>query len=140
MSKTYQGRCHCGAVSVAFSSDIPPAEAEVRECQCSFCRLHGARATSDPDGRLVFTEHEPDTLKRYAFGLKTADFLVCSRCGVYIGIQLTAGAPVGIVNINTLDDRALFTAEPITADYDYEDTAGRIARREAKWTPTEIIT
>ncbi len=140
MAVTYQGRCHCGAITVEHTSDIPPAEAEVRECQCSFCRLHGARAVSDPAGQVRFTEQTPGTLNRYSFGLKTADFVLCRNCGTYMGCILTDGeAAYGIVNIRTLNDKALFTSQPIAADYDSEDQSGRIARRKSKWTPAVVI-
>ena len=141
MSSTYHGKCHCGGIAVVFETGIAPGEAEVRECQCSFCRIHGARAASDPSGKLSFTETTPGALNRYRFGLRTADFLVCNGCGAYMGCILTADDGAwGIVNINTLDARTRFTQPPTPFDYDTEDTAGRIARRRQKWTPAVINT
>ncbi len=140
MSTVYRGRCHCGAIEVEYTSGIAPAEAELRECQCSFCRKHGALATSDPGGCLRFIERAPGSLNRYVFGLKTADFFTCRTCGVYVGIILRDGDDgYGIVNIRTLQDAAQFTAEPIAADYDAETTDQRIARRKAMWTPAEAV-
>ncbi len=141
MPTTYKGSCHCGAITVEHSSAVPPQAAEVRECQCSFCRLHGARAVSDPQGELCFTEHTAGALHRYRFSLNTADFLICRNCGAYLGCVLSNGDELyGIVNINTLDDKALFTSPPIAAVYDSEDTASRIARRKARWTPASVLT
>src|SRR5439155_217050 len=56
----------------------------LRADTCSFCRRHGARTTSDPSGHVAITVHHPDQLLRYRFGLRTADFLVCTRCGIYV--------------------------------------------------------
>jgi hypothetical protein len=35
---------------------------------------------------------EPALLTRYRWGLATADFLVCGRCGVYVAAVLSEGA------------------------------------------------
>lgn len=139
MAAIYHGKCHCGGITVAFETGIAPEMADVRECQCSFCRIHGARAASDPAGRLTFAEATPGALHRYRFGLRTADFLVCNGCGAYMGCILTAeDGAWGVVNLNTLDDRTRFVRPPAPFDYDNEDTAGRIARRKQRWTPAEI--
>lgn len=136
----YTGSCHCGALKVDYESAENPAETIVRECQCSFCRLHAARAISDPAGKLWFTEQIEGTLNRYRFGLNTADFIVCTNCGAYMGCILTDGAQsYGIVNIRTLQDGAKFTQQPAAAVYDAETTNDRIARRKAKWTPAQVV-
>ena len=56
-----------------------------RECDCSFCRAHATRCVSDPAGRAAVFVADPERLVRYQFGLRTAEFLVCGGCGVYIG-------------------------------------------------------
>ena len=60
----YKSRCHCGAVHVELETDTDPADIEVRECQCSFCRAHGAVSASDPNGRIRYIEQEPGTINR----------------------------------------------------------------------------
>ncbi|NNE23230.1 MAG: hypothetical protein HKN11_11540 [Rhizobiales bacterium] len=140
VKRTFHGTCHCGALKVDYESAKDPAKTTVRECQCSFCRLHAAKAVSDPDGTLRFTEQTAGALNRYVFGLRTAEFLTCHTCGAYMGCILTDGdAAWGIVNIRTLADGATFTAPPTAADYDAETTAARITRRKAMWTPAEIL-
>lgn len=137
---TYSGTCHCGGIKVELTSAVAPEAAMVRECQCSFCRQHGAKAVSDPAGKVCFTELTAGALHRYTFGLRTADFLVCANCGAYMGCVLTDGdATYGIANILTFKDKALFTASPIKADYDSETKAERIERRRTKWTPAEVV-
>ena len=137
---TYQGQCHCGALEVAYESAVAAAETQVRECQCSFCRLHASMTVSDPKGRIRFTEARPGSLKRYRFGLKTAQSLLCAHCGAYMGALMSSrdGAQYAIVNIRTLADRARFTQPPQAMVYDGEDAAARIARREQKWTPAAV--
>lgn len=133
----YRGTCHCGGVAVDYETAVPPGEAEVRACQCSFCRMHGARAVSDPEGRLSFAEKTPGALRRYSFALKTADYILCGTCGAYLGAALSddAGGGYGIVNILVLDTPEAFTQAPQPFDYDAESVAARIARRRERWTP-----
>jgi len=78
------GRCHCGNLELALETSLRPEELSLRADTCSFCRRHGARTTSDPSGHVVITVHHPEQLLRYRFGLRTADFLVCTRCGIYV--------------------------------------------------------
>ena len=51
----------------------------------AFCRAHGARTTSDPNGAMRIRIRDSEKLQRYRFGLKTADFLICRACGVFVG-------------------------------------------------------
>lgn len=133
---TYSGSCHCGAIGYAFRTAVAPADWSIRACQCAFCRAHAALSCSDPHGELAFVEREPGLLERYRFGLRTADFLLCRRCGVYIGATIEAdGDRFGIFNTRALGDPPtdLPAAQPMV--YDGEDTAARRARRAARWTP-----
>lgn len=132
----YQGSCHCGNVKLVYESEVPPAETEVRACDCGFCRRHGSLAVSDPQGLLRFSVEDPQKLIRYRFALGTADYLLCADCGVYAAAVVIEGDQAwGIVNINLLDDRLAFSRPPLSVNYDAEDDEGRIARRRARWTP-----
>ena len=111
----------------------------LRACQCSFCRRHGALSTSDPAGTLGFEVREPAQLTRYRFGLKTADFLICARCGIYVGATIEdGGSSWAIVNANTFDDVAQLTQPATPMSYDSEDAAQRMARRRERWTPAAL--
>ncbi len=134
----FHGGCHCGAIAVEYQTGIAPEETTPRACQCSFCRKHDARALSDPAGRLIITVHDETRLERYRFGLRSADFLLCRKCGVYVSAFLDDGdAAFGNVMVNVLDDRARFPdATPI--DRSGEDAAGKTARRRAQWTPATL--
>lgn len=134
------GRCHCGNVELVLETSVAPEELSLRRDACSFCRKHGARTTSDPAGRVVITVHHPEELLRYRFGLRTADFLVCARCGIYVAAVMNEGsASFATVNVNTLDvvDRFTQPATPVT--YEAETPAERSARRQARWTPAAIV-
>jgi len=134
----HEGRCHCGAVRLRYESAVPPAETEVRACQCGFCRRHGSRAISDPSGRALI-EAAASAVRPYRFGLGTADYLLCATCGVYLAAVMTEGGRAwSVVIVNVLDDAAAFARQPVAMDYGAEDEAGRRARRRAKWTPTEL--
>ncbi len=132
----YPGHCHCGAVGFDYATARAPAEWSVRACQCRFCRMHDALSTSDPAGRLAFAHAEPDQLQRYRFALKTADFLLCGRCGVYVGAMIdVGGASYGIINTHALDAAPPDMASVGAISYDDEDIDGRVSRRAQRWTP-----
>ena len=136
----YSGGCHCGAIGFRYRTAISPADWSVRACQCAFCRAHDALSTSDPAGSLDFFAAQPTELQRYRFALGTADFLLCRRCGVYIGAILAAEeGVVGIINTHALKPQPAGLAAPAEATYDGEQTGGRVERRIARWTPASDI-
>jgi len=107
----------------------------VRACQCSFCRAHGARTTSDPNGSVTFDIADASKLERYRFGTKTTDFLICNGCGVYLAAVLTsARGQFATLNVNAMQSLPdLAEAAPVS--YDGESSEHRMARREQRWTP-----
>ena len=134
-----KGGCHCGNLRFTLDTRLALAELPLRACQCAFCKSHGARSTSDPAGHVRFTVRDPARLVRYRFGLRTADFLFCGRCGVYVGALMSQ--PDGawaIVNANTLDDAAQLTQADTPMDYGGETGAQRLARRKQRWSPAVL--
>lgn len=132
----FEGGCHCGNLSYVFEASAPLKTLGLRADQCSFCRAHAARNTSDPNGTMRFTVRDAAKLSRYRFGLKTADFLLCRECGVYIGALMEDGGRTWFtVNVNTFRNRPGDDMALVPVDFDSEDVAGRIARRKQKWTP-----
>ena len=133
---TYTGQCHCGALSFVFTTAKSPAELPLRACACSFCRRHGTRTTSDPDGKVRLAVHDPASLSRYEFGLRTASYLVCRTCGTYIGaIAAGISGERALINVNCFDDQEDFAREPQVMDYEGEGEAARRDRRKQGWTP-----
>lgn len=136
----FKGQCHCGAIRVELTTYRPPGDQVLGACQCSFCRKHNARTFSDPKAQVTLTAADPQHLQRYAFGLKTSDQIVCRRCGVYVAMTLTDESQVwSVINIDALNDRALFTRTPEPRDYSAENRKERIVRRRARWCPTTLI-
>lgn len=138
MLSEFQGSCHCGAIGFSYRTSIAPEHWSIRACQCSFCRAHDTLSTSDPAGSLEFTASDPDLLNRYRFGLRTADFLLCRECGIYIGALIETGkGRFGIISMHALVEAPenLAATEPIS--YDSEDIAERVSRREERWTPVK---
>jgi len=135
----HAGGCHCGRLAVRFETGLRPGDLPVRACQCSFCGRHGARCVSDPQGRARITVRDEDALVRYRFALNTADFLVCGRCGVYLGALMREddGRAFATLNINAFDSNAAF-ASPTPVSYDAETEPERRARRRRRWTPAEL--
>ena len=138
-SWTLMGTCHCGAIRATLRSTKAPEALQVRACQCSFCARHGAMTASDPAGRATF-QLQRAALTRYQFGTRTGTSLICARCGIYAGVILEDGGQMwSVLNVRGLAVAELQgrSAEPVV--YDGETAQARIARRKAKWTPTEIV-
>jgi hypothetical protein len=139
--RRFESRCHCGALALAFTTRRAPAEMPLRECQCGFCRKHGVRTTSDPEGFADIRAADASALARYRFGLGTADYLVCVRCGVYLAAVMEEGGRAwAVLNVNAFDDHAAFTGTATPMVYDREGEAQRRARRRKLWTPARIVT
>jgi hypothetical protein len=132
----YKGGCHCGNLGFTFDASSPLESLGLRADNCTFCRAHRARYTSDPNGAISIAIGDPDALIRYRFGQRTADFLICSRCGVYIGALMEVdGGSWFAVNVNAFRPPLPDDFPVVPADYDGEDVSARIARRKLRWTP-----
>jgi hypothetical protein len=133
------GGCHCGNIHVRLRLSKRPQDTPLRACACSFCRAHSTRTVADGAGLLELTAEDWNLIERYRFGSRTADYIVCRRCGVYIGAicETTAGLRA-VVNINCLADRASFTQVPSASDYEGETTEARLSRRALSWMPATV--
>jgi len=129
----HQGACQCGAIRSVFETAKPLAP---RACQCSFCRRHGARTLSDPDGEVVLSWSGVPIL--YRFGASAADYLICRRCGTYVGAMAEIEGRLFVtLNLNCFDDpRPELVAEPVS--YEGESVERKNERRAARWTPLRI--
>lgn len=132
----FEGSCHCGAIEYIYRTAINPEKWNVRACQCSFCRAHAGLSTSDPEGSVEFKERVRGALHHYRFGQLTADFLICRKCGVYLGAAITTPkGRYGVININALRPIPSNLPPPVAADYEGETQEQRIERRAQRWTP-----
>jgi hypothetical protein len=135
----HAGGCHCGNISVQLSLTRTPDQMPLRSCSCSFCRAHGTRTLSDRDGLAEITAADWSLVEKYRFGSRTADYILCRRCGVYVGaVCETSSGLRAVINTNCLSDRAAFTQPPAAPDYDGEPAEARLERRATNWMPVTV--
>jgi hypothetical protein len=77
-TKTYEGGCHCGAVTYEVSIE-PPAKAFA--CNCSICSRAGWLLAFAPETAFRLTAGA-DSLVDYQFGKKKLHHPFCKTCGV----------------------------------------------------------
>jgi hypothetical protein len=129
------GRCHCGNISLALYWEPEPKEIPARACTCSFCTKHGGVWTSCPAGSLKVTVKEPAQVSKYSFGTKTADFHICSRCGVVpVVTSFIDGRLYAVVSVNALEGvDPWLLRKSIATKFDGESEEVRRARRKRNW-------
>jgi hypothetical protein len=134
----HHGSCHCGNVRIKFRTLFPVEDLPLHECNCSFCQLHAARTSTDPDGSLEIDVEDASLISQYTFGLRTAEMLICARCGVYVAGLLRASEPRATLNVNILDARNELYGISRIVDYSAETREQRIERRLDSWTPVTL--
>ena len=135
----YTGGCHCENIGVKLRLSRSPEQMALRSCSCAFCRAHGTRTLSDRDGLVEITAGDCSLVERYRFGSRTADYLLCRRCGVYVGaVCETRTGLRAVLNVNCLADRAAFTQAPAAPDFDGESIDTRLDRRSTNWMPAVL--
>ena len=100
MLQTYQGSCHCGAVT--FEADLDLEQSNFR-CNCSICsRTRFWPAVAKPENfRLLSGEPE---LTQYRFNTGNNHHYFCRHCGVRafgVGNETPIGRMIG-VNVGCL--------------------------------------
>lgn len=135
---TYAGGCHCGDLTIEYTTALQPDEWPLRECQCSFCRKHAMLSTSDPNGEALIVVRDPTSLRRYRFATGVTDFLICANCGVYIGATVMSDgwAVLNARAMNCASDLVARSAEPRV--FDHESADERMARRVQMWSRCRI--
>ncbi len=129
-----RGKCHCGNIAFSLTWEPDPLEIPARACSCSFCTKHGGVWTSNPGGALKVRVEDPSRVSRYAFGTRTADFHVCTRCGIVpVVTSSIEGRLYAVVSVNALEDveASILRREPASFDGEAEDS--RLARRKRNW-------
>ncbi len=130
-----RGHCHCENVAFVLGWEPDPAEIPVRACTCSFCLKHGGAWVANPSGLLTVTVRDPSLVSRYAFGTRTAEFHVCSRCGVVpVVTSRIEDRLYAVVSAHAFDgsvDPSLLRPAPVS--FDGEGATERLARRARNW-------
>jgi hypothetical protein len=133
------GSCHCGNISFEFVWPDADPTIPVRACGCSMCTKHRGVWTSHPLGRFRLRIGDDTKVTRYRFGTRTADFNVCSTCGVLPIVTCEiGGARYAVVNVNTFDNVDLSQLVESATDFEGESTESRLARRRRNWTPEAV--
>ena len=128
------GSCHCGTVRVSVQITGDPASLPLRACQCSFCRMHGAKTFADPGSSVRLDSGR--SLTRYRFGKRTADFLLCPHCGAYVAAVIEhEGGHLATINAIALQIQPIASQEATAVSYDDEAVQARRKRREQRWMP-----
>jgi hypothetical protein len=132
----YRGSCHCGALKVVYRTEVDPAHWPLRHDGCSFCRRHGVVGTSDPAGEVSFEIAHDSKVRRYRFAQRTAEFLICAECGVFVAaLTDTAAGARAVINVRVLDGVPLDFNAVAHAHFDDETPMQRAERRSRNWTP-----
>lgn len=129
-----QGKCHCGNIAFSLTWEPDPVEIPARACTCSFCTKHGGVWTSHPKGALEVVVKEPALVSKYAFGTETAEFHICTRCGIAPLVTSRIDDHLyAVVNVNTFEgvDPPLFRRT--SASFEAEEKDSRLARRKRNW-------
>lgn len=128
------GSCHCGNISFALDWQPAPTEIPARACTCLFCMKHGGVWTSCPTGSLAVRVRDSERVSAYAFGTKTAQFHVCSICGIVPVVTSTIeGTDHAVVSVNAIDNIKPEMLRRGSVSFDGEGTGDRLARRQRHW-------
>jgi len=128
------GSCHCGNIAFALAWEPDPLEIPARACTCSFCTKHGGVWTSTPTGSLKVTVRKSSLVSKYAFGTKTAEFHICSRCGIVpIVTSRIESRLYAVVSVNAFEGVEPLLLRRVSATFEGEDEETRLARRKRNW-------
>ena len=129
-----RGACHCGNLRFALAWPDGATRIPARACTCTFCRKHGATWTSHVDAQLRVHVADPARIERYVFGTHTADFHVCTRCGVVpLATCDIDDRTYAVVNINTLENVDATLFDRSDSNVEGETVDARLSRRSARW-------
>jgi hypothetical protein len=128
------GSCHCGNIRFTLDWQPEPDVIPARACGCSFCVKHGGVWTSCPTGRLRVSVQDRACVLPYLFGTKTAEFHVCTACGVVpVVTSRIEGRLYAVVSVNAFDNVEAGRLKRTPASFDGESEGDRLARRQRNW-------
>jgi hypothetical protein len=128
------GSCHCRNITFRLNWTPEPTEIPARACTCSFCSKRGGLWTSCPAGALEISVQDPKLLSRYLFGTRTAEFLVCAKCGVAPAVtSLIKDRLYAVVSVNAFDNVDSSMIRRAAATFDGESEEVRLTRRAQNW-------
>jgi hypothetical protein len=128
-----RGSCHCGNIEFTLFTEKSANDLVPRRCSCSMCRRHGASYISDPAARLVLRCANPSLLSLYRLGHGTAQWVICSRCGVLTAVLCEIDDRLrAVVRVQSMVEHTFLAPETPT-DFEAETVAERFERRARTW-------
>lgn len=131
-----EGHCHCGNINYSITTELTTEQIIARACDCSFCRVHGAKNWSEPHAQAAIRIRDKSLLQEYYFGLKLCPFYICKNCGAYAGAVYSDNE--GSWATLNLRLSTLQNLPQKTVSFAGENTSDRISRRKAVWMPVTI--
>jgi len=135
-----EGSCHCRNIHFILLWPASDPDIPVRQCSCTFCVKRGGSWTSHRSAELLAEVDTPSSVSKYRFGTTTANFYVCSVCGVvpFVTSEID-GSSYAVVNVNSFDnvDPSLLSCS--STNFDGEDSDERLERRRRNWIPNVQI-
>jgi hypothetical protein len=128
------GKCHCGNIAFSLTWEPDPLEIPARACTCSFCVKHGGVWTSNPSGALSIVVKDRSLVSPYEFGTRTAQFHICTRCGVVPVVTSRIDDHLyAVVSVNAFEGVEPSLLRHASANLDGEGAESRLARRKRNW-------
>lgn len=102
---SFQGSCHCGAVTFSVDAELPT---EALSCNCSICRRKGLLLSFFPISAFTLSSGQ-DRLSTYTFNRHKIRHQFCRTCGAQPFAYGTApdGAAMCAVNLRCVPDVVL---------------------------------
>jgi hypothetical protein len=128
------GSCHCANIRFVLTWEPDPLEIPARACTCTFCVKHGGVWTASPGAALKVRVKDASRVSRYRFGTRTAEFHVCSQCGVVpVVTSRIEGRLYAVVSVKAFEGVAASLLRHTSASFDGEGEGDRLARRARNW-------
>jgi hypothetical protein len=134
------GACHCRNIRFVLLWPETGADIPVRMCGCTFCKKRTGSWTSHPGAQLVAEIDDLSNVSKYQFGTKSADFYVCSICGVvpFVTSEIDDNL-YAVVNVVSFEEIDTFSFAGSSTNFDGEDIGSRLDRRKRNWIPNVQI-
>ena len=129
-----EGSCHCRNMRFVLMWPDASLEIQERKCGCTFCQKHSGAWTSHRDAELIVEIDDHSSVSKYQFGTKTADFYLCSICGVVpFVLSDIEGKQYAVVNVNAFENARDLSLTSSSTNFDGEDSGTRLERRRRNW-------
>ena len=135
-----EGSCHCGNISFVLLWPDSATNIVIRKCGCTFCQKRDGSWTSHTSAELVAEIGDLSLVSKYRFGTKTADFYVCSVCGIVpFVVSEIEDKQYAVVNVSSFDNIDSPAFSSAATNFDGEDSVSRLERRQRNWIPNVRI-